>query len=44
MNFFLSENSSEVESAEINLKELILKPVVPPGYKEGPHPVISGLK
>ena len=44
MNLFLSANSSEVESAENNLKELILKPVVPPGYKEGPHPVTSGLK
>ena len=44
MNLLLPENSSEVESAENNLEDSIFRPVVPPGYKEGPHPVISGLK
>ena len=39
MNFFLPE-----EEEEISLEDSIFRPVVPPGYKEGPHPVISGLK
>ena len=41
MNLFLPDNSSEAQRAEKDLEDSIFKPVAPPGYKEGPHPVIS---